>query len=150
MVLMFLNTLYPTFFDICLAFSPNGVPTLSVKVKNRVKHYKVYHTESGFCIDRARCFPSLLKLVEHYQAYPLVSVERLGKPCIRVRHRHNFLSPPSSSFLFSLIYLYTLALLISSLESVCLLHKKRRMEEVVFKQFHVERSFSHLLKMSFF
>ncbi|XP_066526592.1 protein-tyrosine kinase 6b [Hoplias malabaricus] len=56
---------------------------LSVKHKNRAKHFKIYQTKYGFYVDNSWSFPTLLKLIEHYQTHPLASLDKLGKPCMK-------------------------------------------------------------------
>ncbi|XP_072552528.1 protein-tyrosine kinase 6b [Salminus brasiliensis] len=70
-------------FLVRISETDNVGHVLSVKVKNRAKHFKIFKSESGFYVDQSRCFPTLLKLIEHYQSHRLASVDRLGKPCIR-------------------------------------------------------------------
>ncbi|MCJ8741717.1 hypothetical protein PDJAM_G00073800 [Pangasius djambal] len=65
---------------------------LSVKVKNKAKHFKIYHSENEFYVDESRRFSSLLDLVQYYQSHPLASLDRLGKPCVRRKPKHQDLS----------------------------------------------------------
>ncbi|XP_076840701.1 protein-tyrosine kinase 6b [Brachyhypopomus gauderio] len=70
-------------FLVRLSENDNVGHVLSVRVKNGVKHFKVYQMDSGFYVDQSRCFPSLLELIEYYQNHRLGAVHRLGMPCIR-------------------------------------------------------------------
>ncbi|XP_028849490.1 protein-tyrosine kinase 6b [Denticeps clupeoides] len=65
---------------------------LSVKVENRAKHFQINQLDEQFCVERNKCFPSLLELVKYYQTHRLASVERLGESCIRVKPQPKDLS----------------------------------------------------------
>ncbi|XP_026776339.2 protein-tyrosine kinase 6b isoform X2 [Pangasianodon hypophthalmus] len=65
---------------------------LSVKVNNKGKHFKIYHSANGFYVDESCRFSSLLELVQYYQSHPLATLDRLGKPCVRRKPKHHDLS----------------------------------------------------------
>ncbi|KAK3547581.1 hypothetical protein QTP86_025479 [Hemibagrus guttatus] len=65
---------------------------LSVKVKNKAKHFKIYHSENEFYVEESCKFSSLLDLIQHYQSHPLASVNKLGKPCVRRKPKQQDLS----------------------------------------------------------
>ncbi|KAJ8370708.1 hypothetical protein SKAU_G00107360 [Synaphobranchus kaupii] len=57
---------------------------LSVKVDNKVRHFKIHQDEEQFYMDKSENFTSLIDLVDHFKSYPLgTSVERLGSTCAR-------------------------------------------------------------------
>ncbi|KAI5095852.1 protein-tyrosine kinase 6 [Silurus meridionalis] len=56
---------------------------ISVKVKNKSKHFKIFQSKKGFYVEESCCFSSLLDLVQHYQSHPLAPSYKLGKPCVR-------------------------------------------------------------------
>ncbi|TSM04907.1 Protein-tyrosine kinase 6 [Bagarius yarrelli] len=65
---------------------------LSVKVKSIAKHFKIYCSNNEFYVEESRCFSSLPELIQYYQTHPLLSVDRLGKPCIRRKPEQQDLS----------------------------------------------------------
>ncbi|KAF5903431.1 protein-tyrosine kinase 6-like [Clarias magur] len=65
---------------------------LSVKEKNKAKHFKIYHSNNEFYLRKSCQFSSLLELVQHYQTHPLSSLGTLGKPCVRRKPKQQDLS----------------------------------------------------------
>ncbi|XP_027000875.1 protein-tyrosine kinase 6b [Tachysurus fulvidraco] len=65
---------------------------ISVKVKNKAKHFKIYHSENEFYVEKTCSFASILDLVQHYQSHPLASVHKLGKPCVKRKPKQQDLS----------------------------------------------------------
>ncbi|KAI4892934.1 hypothetical protein NFI96_014186 [Prochilodus magdalenae] len=70
-------------FLVRISETDNVRHVLSVKVQNKVKHFKIYQKASGFFVEQSQNFPTLLKLIEHYQTHRLGTVDRLGKSCIK-------------------------------------------------------------------
>ncbi|KAJ8265274.1 hypothetical protein COCON_G00143730 [Conger conger] len=57
---------------------------LSVKVDNKVKHFKIHQNEELFNVNESATFASLMDLVDHFMTSPLsISVERLNSACRR-------------------------------------------------------------------
>ncbi|XP_017343244.1 protein-tyrosine kinase 6b [Ictalurus punctatus] len=79
-------------FLIRVSETDNVGHVLSVKVKNKAKHFKIYFSESKFYVEESCSFYSLLDLVQHYQSHPLASVDKLQKPCVRRKPKHHDLS----------------------------------------------------------
>lgn len=72
--------------DFCyFVFFSNNFLFESVKVQNKAKHFKIYQSGNEFYVLESDRFSSLPDLIQHYQSHPLSSLDKLEKPCVRVR-----------------------------------------------------------------
>ncbi|XP_051948182.1 protein-tyrosine kinase 6-like [Xyrauchen texanus] len=56
---------------------------LSVKTKNKMKHFKIYQASGLFYLKESLKFSSILEVVKYYQTHPLGSLDKLKRPCIQ-------------------------------------------------------------------